>query len=193
MQRRHGQLLSGVPADKAGDSDELRTIAAAYRRREEEEGKMVRLVDQLAAVVESRLKEQYDAGMQPARIHPNTHVFAHGTCTHTTRNLTAPGAMMRLDAPPCCDDSTLRAAAQLVADLATPVLALLGTVRKIFAAYTNVTIEHFTRAQISGANPSGSPFVAGRIHPVDPVACTVATRHTGQLELHLWHLQRCRL
>ena len=80
---------------------------------------------------------------------------------------------MRLDASACCDNSTLRAAAQRVADLATPVL---HTVREICAAYTNVTIENFTRAQISGANPSGSPLVAGREHPVDPLACTVATR-----------------
>ena len=137
------KAYSELPADRAGDSDELCTITAAYRRREEEErgrckeereeerrrkeeeGKTVRLVDQLAAVVKVRLKEQYDAGMQPAPIHPNSHVFAHGTCTHTTRNLTAPGAVMRLDAPPCCDDSALRAIAQRVADLATP---MLGTV-----------------------------------------------------------------
>ena len=46
------------------------------RRRKEEEGSTVRLADQLAAVVEDRLKEQYDAGMQPAPIHPNAHVFA---------------------------------------------------------------------------------------------------------------------
>ena len=78
-----------------------------------------------------------------------------------------------MDASASCDNSTLRAAAQRVADLATP---MLHAVREIFAAYTNVTIEHFTRAQISGANPSGSPFVAGREHPVDPVVCTVATR-----------------
>ena len=80
---------------------------------------------------------------------------------------------MRLDASACCDNSTLRAAAQRVAALANPVL---HTVREIRAAYTDVTSKHFTRAQISGTNPSGSPFVAGRIHPVDPVACTVATR-----------------
>jgi hypothetical protein len=110
--------------------------------------------------------------MQPAPIYPNSHVFAYGPCTHITRNLTAPGAVMRLDASACCDDSTLRAAARRVADLATP---MLHTVHEIFAAYTNVTIEHFTRAQSSGANPSGSPFVAGREGPVDPVACTVAT------------------
>jgi hypothetical protein len=65
----------------------------------------VRLADQLAAVVEKRLTEQYDAGMQPAPVHPNAHVFAHGPCTHTARNLTASGAVMHLDAPPFCDNS----------------------------------------------------------------------------------------
>ena len=78
-----------------------------------------------------------------------------------------------MDASACCDNSTLTAAAQLVADLATP---MLRTVREIHAAFTNVTIEHFTRAQISGVDPSGSPFVAGREGPVDMVACTVAPR-----------------
>ncbi len=101
------------------------------RRREEEEGKPVRLADQLAAVVEKRLTEQYDAGMQPAPIHPTAHVFAYGPCTHTARNLTAPGAVMRLDASASCDNSTLRAAAQRVADLATPMLHAVRDLRGI--------------------------------------------------------------
>jgi hypothetical protein len=52
---------------------------------------------------------------------------------------------------------------------------MVGTIREILAAYTDVTIANFKRKQISEATPSGSRFVVGRIHPADMVACTVAT------------------
>ena len=136
---------------------------------EEAKAKKVRLADECAELVEIRRIEQYDADTQPKPVYRDS-VFLYGQCGYSARNLEAAEPVMRFDKPPLSSNQTvtLAAAVNTVVQHAT---LQLGRVDRVFEAYTKIGLS--TRAEISGASPSGTLFKQGVEHPDEELLCIV--------------------
>ena len=169
IQRLRREEIRWLCKEQREEKEEIQRLRNEERERQPKQ-KKGRLAEQSAAVVQARLAGQYDAGMQPGPKFPEIIGFTNRRCTHSTSNMPAFDVVMNVDA---CDNSTLKAAAELVEELATREVL---RVSKVIARYANLTIAALKTAQISGANPSGSVFAAGLAHPDGPVASIVMPR-----------------